>query len=299
MLPYISVVTTSYNCEQYLEDTIKSVINQKCDSYKYIIIDAASTDGTVGVLERYKNELGRLVIEPDNGMYYGINKGAQYVDGEIMAWLNADDIYYPWTFSIVEEIFKKFPHVDWIIGLPSYINQKGQCTKLSSNAGTAYPNKYIRNGWFQPSFAGYLQQESMFWRKRLWDKTGGLNLNFKYAADFELWTRFAQHAELYSVTVPLASFRKRQGQTSTIRSDAYFKEVETVCNQLSPPPAIWSYLSGKSEFLRIISRLILWKNCKVITYSEFHNEWIIKKMFRPLSRYSISEVLLEWSKTKK
>ncbi len=208
MNPYISIVTTTYNCEEYIDQTIQSIHSRNNKNFCHIIVDAGSTDGTVSILNKVKSKFKKFIIEPDDGMYFGIQKGAKYVDTEIMAWLNADDIYYPWTMSVVTEIFKKFPHIDWIIGQPSYINEKGQFIKVSSNSGTAYPTQYIRNGWFRSLFAGYLQQESMFWRKSLWDKVGGLDLNYKYAADFELWTRFAKHADLYSVTAPLAGFRK-------------------------------------------------------------------------------------------
>ncbi len=289
----ISVITTSFNCEKYIEATIRSVVEQNCPA-QYIVIDAASTDGTNEILQKYKNSLNVFISEPDSGMYHGIEKGANYVNGEIMAWLNADDTYLPWTFSVVENIFKKFPEVDWIIGQPTYMNAKGQCTKVSSNAGTAYPNKYIKNGWFRTQFAGYLQQESMFWRKSLWDKVGGLNLNLKLAADFDLWTRFAQHAELYSVGVPLSSFRLRPGeQQSSVGEDKYEQEVNQVCQKLTPPGVLWDVISRQGEALRVLSRLLVWKKGKIVVYSSKESGWRIIEMFRPLSRYSFSEALVE------
>ena len=105
---FISVITTSFNCSKYIEDTIKSVIGQEFSDLQYIVIDAGSTDGTVEILEKHKDSINVLISESDEGMYYGIQKGAGYVEGEIMAWLNADDAYLPWTFSVVENIFKKF-----------------------------------------------------------------------------------------------------------------------------------------------------------------------------------------------
>jgi len=291
----ITIVTTSLNCEQYIEYSIQSVLVQGYPHLQYIVIDGASTDSTMEIVNKFQDQLDVIVSEPDEGMYHGIQKGFSYTQGEIMAWLNADDIYFPWTFSIVGRIFQKFPEVEWIISLPTYMNQIGQCIKVSSNAGTAYPRNYIRNGWFRPQLAGYLQQESMFWRKSLWDKVGGLNLKLKYAADFELWTRFANHAELYSVTVPLASFRKRPGeQRSSVEEDKYHNEVMAVCQNLKPPPKIWNFVSRSSEIGRILTRLLIWKNCNFITYSLREKDWVMKKAMRPLSRYSLAEVLLDW-----
>lgn len=288
----ISVITTTYNCEKYIEHNILSIHGSnslKCD---HIVVDGGSTDGTITILKKHESNFKNLIVEPDDGMYFGIEKGARYVETEIMAWLNSDDIYYPWTLSAVHEIFKTFPEVDWIIGQPSYINQAGQCTKVSSNAGTAYPNYFIRNGWFQPSIAGYLQQESMFWRKSLWDKAGGLNLDYKYAADFDLWTRFAKYAELVSVALPLACFRKRPGQTSVLNEADYLNEVNSICKGLKPYPRFCAFMNRKFETFRILSRLLLWKKCMVITFSDALNIWVKKEMYRPLSRYSLPEVLL-------
>lgn len=289
----ISVITTSYNCSKYIETTLKSVLEQDI-AVQYIVIDAASTDGTKEILDKYKNSIDVIVSEPDDGMYHGIQKGASYVKGDIMAWINADDAYMPWTFSIVENIFRKFPQVDWIIGQPSYMNDIGQCIKVSSNAGSAYPQRYIKNGWFRPRFAGYLQQESMFWRKSLWDKVGGLNLNLKLAADFDLWIRFAQHAELYSVATPLSTFRLRPGeQQSSVGNNRYEQEVKRVCENLKSPPVIWKILSQSGDITRVLSRMLIWKKTKLIKYSIDKSEWVIKHLYRPLSRYSFAEVLLE------
>jgi len=289
----ISIITTSFNCAGYIETTIKSVINQDVKA-QYIIMDAASTDNTMDIVNRYKDSIDVISSEPDDGMYHGIQKGAQHVTGDIMAWINADDAYLPWAFSIVKDIFDKHPDIDWIIGQPSYMNEKGQCTKVSSNAGTAYPQKYIQNGWFQPQFAGYLQQESMFWRKSLWDKVDGLNLDIKLAADFELWTKFAQHADLYSVSVPLSSFRLRPGeQQSSVSGDKYSEEVAHVCQGLIKPNSLWRFMSNHGEVLRVLSRMLIWKKAKYLKYSAVDKGWVIKEKYRPLSRYSITEVLSE------
>ena len=295
MNKFISLITSSYNCAKYIDKTIESILGQGYPRLQYIVVDGESTDATLEIINNYRDLIDTIICEPDEGMYHGINKGFDYATGEIMSWLNCDDIYYPWTFSVVENIFRKFPEVDWIIGLPSYINQSGQCIKVSSNACTAYPRNYIRNGWFRPQLAGYLQQESMFWRKSLWEKAGGLNLTYKYAADFELWTRFAQYAELYSVSVPLAGFRIRPGeQKSSVHKDKYEEEVEEICLKFEAPLKIWDFTSKRGGIGRILSRLIIWKQCNFITYSSKNQEWVMKKGVRPLSRYSQTELFLEW-----
>lgn len=293
--PYISVITPVYNCAGFIGQTLSSIHHQAAPAVKHIVVDGGSTDGTIDILEQYRDRLDHLIIEPDDSMYHGIAKGAMHADTEIMAWLNADDVYYPWTFSVVEEVFRTFPQVDWIIGRPSYLNAVGQCINVSSNAGTACPTDYIRNGWFKPDFAGFLQQESMFWRKRLWDKAGGLDLSYRYAADFELWTRFACHADLYSVGVPLAGFRKREGQTSEVMAREYAREVDAACRSLRMPLTLWTKLGRKSNLIRVFLRLLLWKRGQYIVYSETRKAWVIRRTIRPVSRYSFSELLLTWN----
>jgi len=194
----------------------------------------------------------------------------------------------------VNAIFQKFSDVQWIIGQPSYMNAEGQCIKISGNAGTAYPREYIRNGWFRGALAGYLQQESMFWRKSLWDKAGGLNLNYNYAADFDLWTRFADYAELYSVTVPLALFRKRPGeQKSSLGRDRYDTEVTEISESLNAPSLVWKGIARRRLIVNHICRMLIWKRSKVIAYSETKQDWVIKETMRPLSRISLAQALLE------
>lgn len=132
--------------------------------------------------------------------------------------------------------------------------------------------------------------------KKTVDKAGGLNLKYEYAADFEIWTRFAQHAELYSVSVPLVGFRIRPGeQKSSVHKDKYEEEVKKICQYFRSPPKIWSFISKRSEFGRILSRLMVWKKGNFIAYSFQKQDWVLKRSFRPLSRYSLSEILLEMS----
>jgi hypothetical protein len=292
----ISVVTSCYNGESYVENTIKSILYQGYQNLEYIFIDAASTDETLQIARKDIDNISVLVSEPDDGQYHGIQKGLSMASGEIMAWLNADDIYLPWTFSIVNQIFKQYPNVDWIIGLPSFLNPQGQCVRISGNAGSAFPQTFIQNGWFRSHLAGYLQQESMFWTKRLWDKVGGLNLTFKYAADYELWTRFAMHAELVSVTVPLGCFRQLPGiQKSSVEIDKYESEVIQVNSRLKPAPYLWDTIARRGVTWRCLCRLLIWKASKYIAYSSSKQKWELKENLRPLSRASIADLSLERS----
>jgi glycosyltransferase involved in cell wall biosynthesis len=292
-VPVLSVVTSCRNGGRHVEATVRSVVAQDYPRLEYIFVDGASTDDTLAIARRYADRIAVLISEPDAGQYDGIRKGFGVSTGEIMAWLNADDVYFPWTLSVVGEIFGQFPDVDWIIGTPGYMNSRGQCTRVSGNAGAAYPREYIRNGWFRPALAGYLQQESMFWRRRLWDRAGGLNLDLGYAADFDLWRRFAEHAELHSVTAPLALFRQRPGeQRSSAGSVSYEAEVRKLCERLKPPPRYWEVTAGQGEPWAHACRLLIWRKCSLVTWSPSRKEWIKIESRRPLARTSFAEALL-------
>lgn len=291
--PRISVVTSCFNAQDHLEATLQSVLGQAYPNLEYIVIDGGSTDGSLAIARRYEDRLAVLKSEPDAGQYHGIQKGLNLASGDVMAWLNGDDVYLPWTLRLVGQIFARLPALQWIIGTPAYMNALGECTRVSSVAGPAYPQSYVRNGWFRPALAGYLQQESMFWRRSLWDRAGGLNLGLKFAADFDLWRRFAEHAPLVSLTAPLAMFRQRPGvQRSSTGLHSYEAEVRQVCAGLPRAPWLWRAAAARGEGMRHLSRQLVWKPAPVVTYCGRRQRWVLAQSRRPVARTSFSELLL-------
>ena len=114
--PKITIVTPNYNCEKYLEKTILSVINQNYPNLEYIIIDGGSNDSSIEIIKKYENYLTYWISEPDNGMYEAIQKGFDKSTGEIMAWINSDDMYHKNSFFTVADIFSNFKQVSWLTG---------------------------------------------------------------------------------------------------------------------------------------------------------------------------------------
>ncbi len=291
--PKISIVTACYNMVDYIDHTIKSVVSQDYPNLEYIVVDGGSTDGTLDIIEKYRSKISRIISEPDDGQYHAIQKGMDLATGDILAWLNADDLYYPWTLSVVGEIFEKFGTVDWITGLPSYFNEKNQVTRIS-NTLASFPQEFIRNGWFQSKLGGCLQQESLFWRKSLWQKAGGLDLSYQLAADFKLWTQFAKYSDLVQVSVPLAGFKFRLDlQRSQSGRDSYENEVVRACENLHSPPFLWKLLAKQNLVMDCLCRLAIWKKSRVVAYSGSESQWLLKYIRRPISRTSFSGLLLE------
>ena len=293
-LPKISLVTTCYNAEAYIEATLRSVLQQDYPALDYVLLDGGSRDGTLDIVRRHASGLSHFSSEPDEGQYHAIQKGMSMASGEVCAWLNADDIYLPWTLSVVGEVFARFPEVDWIIGAPAYLNRQGQCTRVAGVQAPGYPRSDIASGWYRESLSGFLQQESMFWRRSLWERVGGLDLSLKYAADFDLWRRFAEHAELVSVATPLAAFRQRPGeQRSSAGRHHYDDEVDRVTAALPRASAAWRMLNRRGEAMRHLARMLRWKPAPVIAYSNQAQSWVKVDSVRPTARTTLADVLLE------
>ena len=243
-LPKISIVTPNYNYAGTLELTLTSVLNQHYSLLEYIVIDGNSSDHSQRILQQYSNQLAYWHSQPDQGQYFAINQGFEQSSGEIMGWLNSDDIYLPWTLHVVAEIFAQFPEIEWIIGRPTQI-QNGVIRNVG--ALQPYPQEFIASGLFRGDRLGWIQQESVFWRRSLWEKAGPLRTDLKYAADFELWTRFAEHAELVSVSCILGGFFVRQSNRHRQNLDRYFAELDQVIDEWPPERRdryhqIWSNL---------------------------------------------------------
>lgn len=286
----ISIVVPCFNMENYIEETLQSIINQEYSNLELIVVDGGSTDNTLKIIENYRDNIDILISEKDKGQYNAINKGFGLASGDIYAWINADDKYYSWTFKHVAAFFKKYKSVDWISGATSVMSENGLINSFPSNA-IPKPRKFIANGWFREDYYGVLQQEGMFWTKELWLKNGGLNESYSLASDFELWTRFAKHSDLVSFGIPLACFRDRKSARSRLHRDKYNKEVDNVCKNLNKLSFILRILFGINFYFKIFLRKFTFSRSNIYYYSPMRKEWIMRSVFAPMSSHSFSKIL--------
>ncbi|WP_165730493.1 glycosyltransferase family 2 protein [Polaribacter sp. 20A6] len=221
--PKISIVTPNYNGAAFLEETIKSVLNQNYPNLEYIIIDGGSTDGSLEIIKKYEKHLAYWVSERDTGLYDAVQKGFEKSTGEIMAWINSDDMYTRGAFSIVSEIFSNFKDVHWLMGIPAVYDEAGRTIQVDNF------KRWSKFMYYSNNFE-WIQQESVFWRRYLWNASGAkINKNLKLAGDLELWTRFFRFEKLYSVHALLSGFRMRsKNQLSLENSDEYYVEANEV-----------------------------------------------------------------------
>lgn len=226
-LPTISIITPSFNAESTIEQTIISIISQAYRNIEYIIVDGNSRDGTVDILRKYSKFITCWSSEPDDGQYDAINKGFSRSTGEIMCWLNADDMLLPGSLLAVAQIFDQMPTVQWLSTLkPSSWDADGFLMGHQTLPG--FSRRAFLDGFNIPSQkrrSYCIQQESTFWRRGLWEKAGArIPKEFRLAGDFALWASFYGYAELYGVDYQLAGFRALDGQRSQ-DLDSYRQEA--------------------------------------------------------------------------
>jgi glycosyltransferase involved in cell wall biosynthesis len=237
-LPAIAMVTPSYNKARFIDKTLSSVLDQNYPALQYVVMDGGSTDGSVEIIRRYADRLYHWQTGPDGGQYASIADGFSRTDAPILGWLNADDMLAPWTLHLVGRIFRDCPGVEWITSTaPLVIDADGVPTSTYVAPGFT-ANAFFRGENLlsdETNGVCFIQQESTFWRRSLWERAGGcFDPGIRLAGDFELWSRFFLHATLYSVDLPIGLFRSYGDQISVIQRDRYVDEAKSVLRRFGP-----------------------------------------------------------------
>lgn len=194
-----SVITPSFCQGRFIERTIQSVLSQDLPDreLEYVVCDAASNDETIEILKRYSDHIN-WISEPDRGQAHAVNKGIELTTGEIIAWINSDDIYYPGAFNVVRKIFESDPTIQVVYGDADHIDEKDQLLEV-------YPvEKWNQERLIETCF---LCQPAVFFRRSLIEKFGGLDDSLKYCMDYELWLRWRGYTSFYYLPKKLAGSR--------------------------------------------------------------------------------------------
>ena len=208
--PAISIVTATLNSERFVERTIRSVLDQEYAPCEYVIQDGGSSDATVRLLERYQERLTSIVTEKDEGQADALNRGFARTTGEIMAYLNGDDLLLPGTLRYVGRFFAAHPDVDVVYGHRVLINENDQ--EVGRWVLPRHTSAIL-------SWADYVPQETLFWRRRIWERVGArFDDTLHFAMDWELLLRFRDAGARF-VRLPrfLGAFRVHESQKTISR----------------------------------------------------------------------------------
>jgi glycosyltransferase involved in cell wall biosynthesis len=206
--PRITVVTPSYNQVSYLEATIRSVLSQRYANLEYFVLDGASTDGSVDVIRQYAPWIDWWVSERDEGQAAAINRGFERATGDILAWLNSDDLYCPGALWAVAAAFRNQPAAQLVYGEGWYIDERGERIQ---------PSRYVRQN-FTPTYIANrdpIFQPASFWTSNLWREVGPLNTRLHWAFDWEWFIRAYQRTTFHYLPRDLAYYRV-QPETKTL-----------------------------------------------------------------------------------
>jgi len=207
----VSVVTVCYNSATTIEDTIRSVLSQQHDRLEYVVVDGGSTDGTLDILAKYRDRIDKCISEPDRGIYDAMNKGVSLAEGELVGFLNADDVYVgPAVISEVAAVAQA-DHADGVYGDLMYVGrQDSQRIVRYWRAGRYRPRAFY-SGWVPP-------HPTFFCRTSLYHELGGFDPEYRVAGDFELMLRFIEKQHIHVQYIPKPFVRMRVGgRANTVR----------------------------------------------------------------------------------
>jgi len=225
--PKISVITPSYNQGLYIEETIRSVINQNYPNLEYIIIDGGSTDNSVDIIKKYMDKINYWCSEPDKGQSNAINKGLMKAKGDILAYINSDDVYSDGTFFKVAKFFQENPDVGIVYGDIQLIDQFSKILK----------NRYeIEFDLLMAHLIGFgiiIPQPATFWRREVTEKIGFFDESNHFTMDQDYWYRASKYFKIKHIPEILAQFRIHQksktnvnfSQKDTLYSQQHFKDM--------------------------------------------------------------------------
>jgi glycosyltransferase involved in cell wall biosynthesis len=236
--PLVSIVTPTRNQAAFIEDTLRSVQAQTYAPIEHVVVDGASTDGTLSILEAWKGEYElSWVSEPDRGMYDAINRGMRESRGEILAYLNSDDLLLPWAVTAAVEAFERFPNASIVFGDALRVDDASGEVGIDLHAP------------FSPRWTarfGTIVQPAVFWRRSTYERFGEFDADLRYIADLDYWLRVGGEAEVVRIDEVLAVVRWHEQSLTVSRHAKMRAEERTMRARHHGDPAV---VGGITKFI--------------------------------------------------
>jgi len=224
----ISIVTPSYQQARYLEQTIRSVLQQDHAALEYFVIDGGSSDGSVEIIQQYAGQLTGWVSEKDKGQADAINKGLRQTGGEIVAWINSDDYYLPGAFARALEVFQQHPEAGLVYGDVLSVDGSGNAFNLQ----TFQPYGLIDLMAFR-----IISQPAVFMRRSVLEQAGLLDESYHLLLDHQLWLRMARLAPMIYIPETLAAARYHAEAKNLARTAEFGREAYRIVDWMQATPA--------------------------------------------------------------
>lgn len=216
----ITVVTPSYNQGQFIESTILSVIEQNYPNLEYFICDGGSNDQTVDIIKKYENKIDWWCSEKDKGQTDAINKGMRRATGDIVCWINSDDVLLPGALFQVAEFYKNHPECEFANGITLEIDKKGVIQKFTYILMSKF---FMRHGCYN------ISQQGMFWKRSLFDKIGYLDETFHAMMDAEFLIRvYEANLKVMLINKPLGAIRVYAETKTSMGWEIWTNDEETI-----------------------------------------------------------------------
>ncbi|MEL7488151.1 MAG: glycosyltransferase [Pseudomonadota bacterium] len=235
-----SIITPVLNGAAFLQAAIGSVQRQDHEELEHIVIDAGSSDGSLDIASDAARNDQRITVvrRPDEPLYQSILWGLDQAQGDVLSWLNSDDLYTPWALSTLADACAIDEPPQWLTGLPACWDQDGRLRYVRPEAWR--PRALIKRGWFHKDLLGFIQQESTFFSSALYRKLTTAEKRSiaarRLAGDFALWKMLARHAPLTPVPSVLGGFRRHGANQSISGMDVYMAEVREIGAVFLPFP---------------------------------------------------------------
>jgi glycosyltransferase involved in cell wall biosynthesis len=266
----ITIITPSFNQGSFIEDTISSVLNQNYKNLEYIVIDGGSEDNTKDVLKKYSDKIAYWISEKDRGQSDALNKGFEKTSGDIMAWLNSDDLYTDNTFAQVAQVFEENPDINIVYG---------DVVNFTSTKEELYINKEFEILDFFSRVS--IHQPGVFWRRDAILKAGKIDESLFYCMDYDLWMRLFLNNKALKINKVFSKFRIHESSKTNDNPIGLYAEYQKIMCRFfnSLESTVW-----KDKLIKL-----------KIYFNEDNKKYIIRRRFSKTELKKIFDIYIQKS----